>query len=192
MGYAVRLIPTQHVKALTRHQKNDANDALAICETAFRPGIHFVAVKTVEQQDIKALRCARQLMVEQPTAAANQIRALAAEQGFGFPVGIHTLQQRLPDLIEDAEKPMSPVLRHLLSTLLENIHTLNEHIRSTEYEIAALCQQSNPGMVPTTQTILQLRLRQPGQYGHSRASQTYDHGRDGHDRRGYVNGYRAS
>ena len=70
MGFLVRLIPTQHVKALTRHQKNDANDELAICETAFRPGIHFVAIKTVEQQDIKALRSARQLMVEQRTAAA--------------------------------------------------------------------------------------------------------------------------
>ena len=63
-GYAIRLIPTQHVKALTRHQKNDANDALAICETAFRPGIHFVGVKTIEQQDIKALHCALQFMVE--------------------------------------------------------------------------------------------------------------------------------
>ncbi len=50
IGFQVRLIPTQHVKALTHHQKNDANDALAICETAFRPGIHFVAIKTVEQQ----------------------------------------------------------------------------------------------------------------------------------------------
>ena len=53
IGFQVRLIPTQHVKALTHHQKNDANDALAICETAFRPGIHFVAIKTVEQQDIR-------------------------------------------------------------------------------------------------------------------------------------------
>ena len=55
MGFLVRLIPTQHVKALAHHQKNDANDAndaLAICETALRPGIHFVAVKTIEQQDI--------------------------------------------------------------------------------------------------------------------------------------------
>ena len=53
MGYDVKLIPTQHVKAFARHQKNDANDALAICETACRPGIHFVSVKTTEQQDIK-------------------------------------------------------------------------------------------------------------------------------------------
>lgn len=49
MGYCVRLIPAQHVKAFVRSQKNDANDALAICETAFRPGIHFVSVKTTEQ-----------------------------------------------------------------------------------------------------------------------------------------------
>ncbi|ELB2793905.1 hypothetical protein [Aeromonas dhakensis] len=32
MGYDVKFILTQHVKAFARHQKNDANDALAICE----------------------------------------------------------------------------------------------------------------------------------------------------------------
>ncbi|MFQ6251593.1 IS110 family transposase [Yersinia enterocolitica] len=65
MGYSVRLIPALHVKAFVRSQKSDANDALAICEAACRPGIHFVPVKTTEQQDIKALRNTRQLMVEQ-------------------------------------------------------------------------------------------------------------------------------
>ncbi len=98
MGFLVRLIPTQHVKALTHHQKNDANDARAICETVLRPGIHFVAIKTIEQQDIKALRSARQLMVEQRTALVNQARSLAAEQGIEIPVGIHVLQHRLPRL----------------------------------------------------------------------------------------------
>ncbi|SFU94098.1 Transposase [Xenorhabdus koppenhoeferi] len=88
MGYAVRLIPTQYVKALCKNQKNDANDALAICETACRPGIHFVPVKTVEQQDIKALRSARQLMVEQRTALVNQIRALLVKQGSVIPADI--------------------------------------------------------------------------------------------------------
>lgn len=37
------------------YQKNDANDALGVCEMAFLPGIHIVAVKTIEQQDIKPL-----------------------------------------------------------------------------------------------------------------------------------------
>lgn len=77
MGYEVRLILTQHVKALCKNQKNDANDALAICETACRPGIYFVPIKTIEQQDIKALRSAQQLAVEQRTVLENQIRAFS-------------------------------------------------------------------------------------------------------------------
>lgn len=68
--YTIRLIPTKHVIAFTKSPKNDANDALAICETVHPPGIHFVANKAVEQQDIKALRSARQLMVEQRVAIA--------------------------------------------------------------------------------------------------------------------------
>ncbi|WP_237932203.1 IS110 family transposase [Buttiauxella sp. S19-1] len=141
IGLLVRLIPTQHVKAFTRHQKNDANDALAICEAALRPGIHFVTIKTVSQQDIKALRSARQLMVEQRTAVVNQARALAAEQGIELPAGIHILPQRLPELIEDPVLDISPVLRGLLFSLLENIHLLNERIRLVEHNILALCQQ---------------------------------------------------
>jgi transposase len=35
MGYCVRLIPAQHVKAFVRSQKNDANDALAISRQHF-------------------------------------------------------------------------------------------------------------------------------------------------------------
>ncbi|MEY8712279.1 transposase [Mangrovibacter phragmitis] len=100
MGYCVRLIPTQYVKAFVHSQKNDANDALAICETAFRPGIHFVSVKTTEQQDIKVLRNTRQLVVEQRTMLANQLRSLLAEYSFTIPVGILRLQQQLPVLIE--------------------------------------------------------------------------------------------
>ncbi|EHU8802946.1 TPA: hypothetical protein ACTD02_004541 [Salmonella enterica subsp. enterica serovar Heidelberg] len=34
--------------ARTVFQKNDVYDALAVCETALRPGIHFVAIKTIE------------------------------------------------------------------------------------------------------------------------------------------------
>jgi transposase len=100
-----------------------------------------VTIKTVGQQDIKALRSARQLMVEQRTAVANQARALAAEQGIELPVGIHILSQRLPELIEDPVLDISPVLRGLLFSLLDNLHLLDERIRSTENNILALCQQ---------------------------------------------------
>ncbi|WP_425402380.1 hypothetical protein [Ferrimonas kyonanensis] len=74
MGYQVTLVPAQLVKPFARRQKNAANDALAIYEAAERPEIHLVEVKTVEQQDIKTLRCVRRRIVEHCTAIVNQIR----------------------------------------------------------------------------------------------------------------------
>lgn len=59
IGFDVQLIPTQHVNPFVSSQKNDAYDALAICEEAFRPNIHKVPIKTVDQQDIKSLSCVR-------------------------------------------------------------------------------------------------------------------------------------
>jgi len=64
-GFRVAVIPAQHVKPFAKHQKNDSNDALAICEAAMRPGIHRVAVKTLDQQDIKTLRTVRRRLVQQ-------------------------------------------------------------------------------------------------------------------------------
>ncbi|ENV8760997.1 hypothetical protein ACFK5S_004270 [Salmonella enterica subsp. enterica serovar Saintpaul] len=48
----------------------------------FAPGIHFVSVKTTEQQNIKALRNTRQLMVKQGTGLANLRRSLPAKSFF--------------------------------------------------------------------------------------------------------------
>lgn len=141
MGYEVRLIPAQHVKAFVRHQKNDANDALAICETACRPELHFVSVKSTEQQDIKALQSARQLIVEQRTALANQLRSLLTEYGIIIPVGIQRLQQQLPDLIEDASNSITFTLRRLLSALREDMLALNDRITGLDSEITALSAQ---------------------------------------------------
>ena len=42
----------QFVNPYVKSNKNDANDAEAVCEAMSRPGMRFVAVKTVEQQDI--------------------------------------------------------------------------------------------------------------------------------------------
>jgi hypothetical protein len=47
MGHDVRLIPPQHVKAFVQGQKNDRNDAAAICEAASRPGTRVVAIKSM-------------------------------------------------------------------------------------------------------------------------------------------------
>ena len=46
-GYTVRLIAPQFVKPFVKSNKNDANDAEAICEAMSRPHMRFVSVKTV-------------------------------------------------------------------------------------------------------------------------------------------------
>jgi transposase len=68
LGHRVRIISPQYVKPFVRRQKNDGNDAEAICTAARQPHISFVPKKTVEQRDIQALHRARQRMVNHRTA----------------------------------------------------------------------------------------------------------------------------
>lgn len=46
LGFIVKLIPPQYVKPYVKRNKNDANDAEAICEAVSRPTMSFVSVKT--------------------------------------------------------------------------------------------------------------------------------------------------
>ncbi|HGI7038531.1 TPA: transposase, partial [Klebsiella oxytoca] len=50
MGHTVRIIQPRLVKPYLKGQKNDANDAEAICEAVSRPGMRFVAIRTERQQ----------------------------------------------------------------------------------------------------------------------------------------------
>lgn len=123
LGRKVMLIPAQHVKPLVGHQKNDANDALAICEAAFRPRIHPVPVKSVQMQDIQSLRRLRQRQVQNRTAIGNQIRGLCAEYGLCFRESIKALRVELQAALEDQNNELSTLLRgelrELYSELLE-------------------------------------------------------------------------
>jgi transposase len=84
LGHKVKPISPQYVKPFVRRQKNDGNDAEAICTAARQPHIPFVPRKTVEQQDIQALHRARQRMVNHRTAVVSQIRGLLLDRGFAF------------------------------------------------------------------------------------------------------------
>lgn len=78
-GHMVKLIAPQFVKPYVKSQKNDANDAEAICEAVGRPNMRFVPVKTVAQQEEQSLHRIRSELIKQRTAKANQIRGLLAE-----------------------------------------------------------------------------------------------------------------
>jgi transposase len=81
MGHTVHLLPAQYVKPFVIGQKNDANDAAAICAAMTHSGIPRVTVKTIAQQDMQALHRIRSMKMKQRTAIINQTRGLLAEYG---------------------------------------------------------------------------------------------------------------
>jgi len=80
-GHTVRRIHPQFVKPELMADKNDANDAAAICEAVQRPRMRFVPNKTQKQADIQAIHRVRQELDQARTAAINQVRGLLAENG---------------------------------------------------------------------------------------------------------------
>ena len=156
MGFEVSLLPAQHVKAFTRGQKNDAQDALAICEAAQRPAIHCVPVKNKTQQEIKSLRAIRKRWVKQRTALSNQIRGLCAEFGVHFTIGLRPLRKGLVDLFDGANRAIPVKLFRYLRVLYEELCGLDEQIKGIDKDIQEVCQtnplfkvlQSIPGCGP--------------------------------------------
>ena len=85
LGHDVRLMAPQFVKPYVKTNKNDRNDAEAICEAVTRPNMRFVPIKTPEQQAVLALHRARAASVKARTAQSNQIRGLLSECGIVLP-----------------------------------------------------------------------------------------------------------
>ena len=87
LGHAVKIMAPQYVKPFVRRQKNDSNDAEAICTAVQQRNMRFVPKKTLEQQDIQALHRARQRLVNHRTALISQMRGL--DRGIAIAVSAH-------------------------------------------------------------------------------------------------------
>lgn len=162
LGRRVLLLPAQHVKAFVGHQKNDANDALAICEAAQRPRIHPVAVKSVEQQDIQSLRRIRQRAVDNRTALGNQIRGLSGEYGLCFRQSIRLLRLDLLIALDDTTTELSPLLREELRLLHSELLDLDATVRRLDQKLRSVLRERDeytrlkeiPGIGPLTASAL--------------------------------------
>lgn len=142
LGHGVKLIPPQFVKPYVKGNKNDYNDARAIAEAATRPGMRFVGIKTVEQQDIQALHRLRQQRVKERTALCNQLRALVAEYGIVMNKGVAAVRRGIPLLLEDAENGLSGIFRALLARGYEQLVELEEHIDYYTRQVEAHSRQN--------------------------------------------------
>jgi len=151
-GFTVKLIAPQFVKPYVKSNKNDANDAEAICEAVSRSSMRFVAVKTVEQQDIQAAHRIRSELISQRTARANQIRSLVAEYGLVAPQQLAQLRAAAPVWLEDAENGLTSRFRRLLNNLWDDLKTLDQRVAELDHEINMIAQSD-----PVAKRLQQLR-----------------------------------
>ena len=142
LGHCVRLMPPAFVKPYLKGNKNDRNDAEAICEAVQRLNMRFVAAKTLQQQSVLHLHHARQLLVRQRVALSNHVRGVLLEYGISLPVGVKVLSRRLPEVLEDAGNDLPVLTRRLLAELKNQHDDLERRITELTRQIEAWHQSS--------------------------------------------------
>jgi transposase len=134
-GHEVRLIAPQFVKPYVRGQKNDMQDAAAICEAASRPEMRFVPQKSISQQDMQMLHRIRSRLVGNRTQLGNQIRGLLAEYGIIVPLHLHQLRRKLIELASEPHSQLTPFAQELFASLYAELCSIDERITAIERRI---------------------------------------------------------
>lgn len=143
LGHDVRLMAAQFVKPYVKSEKNDANDAEAICEAVSRPNMRFVPIKTVEQQVIQAEHCIRARLINARTALSNEIRSLLAELGIVVPVSLGKLRRSLPEILEDGDNGLPGNFRSLLAELSDELRVSDDNIIAYDARIARMAEEDD-------------------------------------------------
>jgi transposase len=137
--------------------KNDAADAMAICEAVQRPNMRFVPIKSEEQQSRLLVHRARQGYVQARTATLNRIRGLLSEFGIVLPLKAEVVRCEARNHLEDLPGYANTVIGDLLRELAhldERIKQYDAHIRSMARECALAQRLMQLGVGETTSTAL--------------------------------------
>lgn len=160
-GHEPKLIAAQFVKAFKRTtQKNDQNDAAAIAEAAQRPTMRYVAMKSLNCQDLQSLHRVRQRLIGTRTSLVNQIRGLAMEYGVTMSKGINNFREEISVKIE-SDNELTPLMRDLFRSLKQLIDRVDEEMRKVEAKLKVLSEQNRdynrllsvPGVGPMTASL---------------------------------------
>ena len=152
LGHKVKIVSPQYMKPFVRGQKNDGNDAEAICTAVRQPHIPLVPKRSVEQQDIQALHRARQRLVNHRTATVCQIRGLLLDRGFAFGQSITRARRMIPEILNDLTNELSKMARDAIAELWDLMCDLDRRITSFDKKIAAVFKAS-----PTCQRIAKIK-----------------------------------
>jgi transposase len=147
LGHLVRLMAPQFVKPYRKNDKNDGNDAEAICEAVQRPSMRFVPVKSPEQQAELAVHRVRRRLMGQRTALINQLRGLLGEYGLVLAQGAGNVRRKLPALLESGNESLPALALEIFAELYDELVALEQRIDAHDRRIErlyrgnSLCQQ---------------------------------------------------
>ena len=136
LGHEVRLIPAMYVKPFVKRNKNDARDAAAICVALGRPDMRAVAIKSVDQQAMRVLERARELLVKQQVQLTHCCRAMMAEMGIVAAQGRRGFDE-LRALISAGDARVPGMLMGALQALVRQIDTSGAEIKGLGDKIMA-------------------------------------------------------
>lgn len=142
LGIEVRLISPQYVAPFVKTNKNDRNDAEAIVETASRPAMRFVTVKSVAQQDIQAAHRIRSIPLRHRTALINQMRGLLGERWLTISRSPEAFKRAIPELLRTSADELTSFCQTLLTELLQHLHPIEERIHLIEASIQSFIKKS--------------------------------------------------
>lgn len=162
LGHEVRLISPQFVTPYVKSNKNDRNDAEAICEAIGRPSMRFVPPKSSEQLEIQAVHRVRQRLVSDRTRLVNQIRGLLAEHGVVIGRDISRLRRALAQIADGADNDLGDLILDLVRDIHQELAELDRRITSYNRRIRNLFQTNEmcqrigkiEGIGPITATAL--------------------------------------
>ena len=166
LGHDVRLISPQFVTPYVKSNKNDRNDAEAICEAVGRPNMRFVPVKSAEQLAVQAVHRIRSRLVADRVRLVNQIRGLLAEHGIVVAKDIGNLRRALAriagDVGDNEDRTLNHLVRSLMAELREELTELDARIAGYDrkirelYRNSEICQRLGKveGIGPVTATAL--------------------------------------
>lgn len=172
MGHSVELIAAQHVKKYRiAKNKNDANDARAICETMTRAHIPRVSINPTYAQDQQMVVRLRAQAVCQRTALVNQARGFLGEYGHVVRKGVAPLRAALAVLLaqDAAVHGLSALCIECLTDCHKQLGALDQRIAEYDLRVASRAKQSEqcrrvmelPGVGPLGALTLSAALTDP-------------------------------
>ncbi|ESZ01971.1 hypothetical protein X737_38790, partial [Mesorhizobium sp. L48C026A00] len=130
LGHEVRLISPQFVTPYVKSNKNDRNDAEAICEAVGRPTMRFVPPKSADQLAIQAVHRIRSRLVADRVKLVNQVRGLLAEHGVVIARDIPRLRRALAEITGGSDDGLNELVRVLIREVQTELAELDQRIAS--------------------------------------------------------------